>query len=266
MTTADGPVWAVVLAGGRGTRFGRLKQFEPLGGVRLIDRTVATSRRTCDRVALVLPPGVEWDGPEVDALALGGDHQSESMRAALAVVPADAAVIVATDPAHPLAPDRIYLDVIAAVRAGADGAVPVLPLLEVVQRVVDGRVVETLPKEDAVITQAPHAFRAHALRDAHADRPRPVENSGLLVDRGYRVVAVPGDPANLHVATAADLAVMERLTPPDFAPDRLPEDTPAARNGSGTAADVTNTDRSHLSAETVAMAASERAPRTPEAP
>lgn len=235
MTTADGPVWAIVLAGGRGARFGRLKQFEMLGGARLVDRTVATALRTCDRVALVLPAGIDWDGPQVDALAVGGDHQSDSMRAALAVVPYDAAVVVATDPAHPLAPDRVYRDVVAAVRAGADGAVPVLPLLEVVQRVVDGRVVETLPKQDAVITQAPHAFRADVLRAVHADRPRPVENSGLLVERGYHVVAVPGDPANLHVATAADLTVMEPVAVATGVATggSAPVDTPAARTPTG---------------------------------
>lgn len=211
MTDRDGSTWAVVLAGGRGTRFGRLKQLEPLAGMRLVDHTVAAARRTCDRVALVLPAGVEWDGAPVDALAVGGEHQSESLRAALDVVPGDAGVLVVTDPAHPLASDRIYTDVVAAVRAGADGAVPVLPMLEVVQRVVDGRVVATLPKDGTVITQAPQAFRAAALRAAHADRPRPVENSGLLVDLGHRVVTVPGDPANLHVATDDDLAVVRRL-------------------------------------------------------
>jgi 2-C-methyl-D-erythritol 4-phosphate cytidylyltransferase len=183
----------------------------------------------------VLPAGVEWDGPPVDALAVGGDHQSESMRAALAVIPDDAGVVVATDPAHPLAADRNYTDVDAAVRAGADGAVPVLPLLEVVQRVVDGRVVETLPKNDAVITQAPQAFRADVLRAVHADLPRPVENSGLLVERGHHVVAVPGEPANLHVATAADLTVLEGLaSATGVATDRPPPvDTPAARNPAG---------------------------------
>lgn len=221
MTDGDGPVWAIVLAGGRGARFGRLKQFEPLGGMRLLDHTVAAARRTCDRVALVLPEGVEWDGDPVDALAVGGNHQSESLRAALAVIPCDASVLVATDPAHPVATDRIYTDVIDAVRAGADGAVPVLPLLEVVQRVVDGQVVETLPKDDAVITQAPQAFRADVLRAAHADRPRPVENSGLLVSLGHRVVTVPGEPANLHVATSADLAAVRRLVRPEVSGDHV---------------------------------------------
>ncbi|MEU6700036.1 2-C-methyl-D-erythritol 4-phosphate cytidylyltransferase [Pseudonocardia sp. NPDC046786] len=204
-------VWAIVLAGGRGARYGRLKQLEELAGARLVDHTVAAARRTCDRVALVLPPGLAWDGAPVDALATGGDHQSESLRAGLAAVPDDAGILVLADPAHPLAADRIFRAVVAAVRDGADGAVPVVPLLEVAQRVVDGVVVETLPKQDTVLTQSPQAFRADVLRAAHADAPRPVENSGMLAARGHRIVTVPGDPANLHVATAEDLAVVRRL-------------------------------------------------------
>ena len=36
--------------------------------------------------------------------------------------------------------------------------------------------------------------------------------AGMLAALGHRVVTVPGDPANLHVATAEDLAVVRRLT------------------------------------------------------
>jgi 2-C-methyl-D-erythritol 4-phosphate cytidylyltransferase len=209
----DGPVWAVVLAGGAARRFGnRPKQFEPVGGVRMVDRTVAAARRTCDGVALVLPPGQEWAGDPVDALAEGGDHQSESLRAGLATLPADVAIVVVADPAHPLASDALFRAVIAAVRDGADGAVPVVPILEVVQRVHDGRVVETLPKDDLVLTQTPQAFRGDVLRAVHDDRPRPVENSGLLVARGYRVVTIAGEASNVHVTTRPELAIAESLT------------------------------------------------------
>jgi 4-diphosphocytidyl-2-methyl-D-erithritol synthase len=210
---ADGPVWAIVLAGGSSQRFGnRPKQFELVGGIRMVDRTVAAARRTCDHVALVLPPGTPWDGEPVDTLAEGGDHQSESLRAGLATLPGDAAIAVVADPAHPLASDALFSAVIDAVRRGADGAVPVVPILEVIQRVRDGRVVDTVPRTDLVITQSPHAFRVPVLRSVHADRPRPVENSGLLVERGHRVDTVPGEPGNLHVTTPDELDIMDRLT------------------------------------------------------
>lgn len=204
-------VWAIVLAAGTGSRYGRLKQLEELAGLRLVDHTVGAARRTCDRVAVVLPSGVDWDGEPVDALAVGGDHQSESLRSGLRAVPRSAAVLVLADPAHPLAADRIFTDVVDAVRGGADGAVPVIPMLEVVQRVADGVVVETLPKSGTVLAQSPQAFRADVLRAAHAGEPRPVENSGMLAALGHRVVTVPGDPANLHVASPEDLSVVRRL-------------------------------------------------------
>ena len=208
-------VWAVVLAGGVARRFGdRPKQFEPVGGVRMVDRTVEAAQRTCDGVTVVLPPDRHWDGGPVDALAVGGDHQSESLRAGLATVPEAVEIIVVCDPAHPLASEGLFTSVVDAVRAGADGAVPVLPILEVVQRVRDGRVIDTLPKSDLVLTQAPQAFRAMVLRAAHADRPRPVENSGLLVDLGHRVVTVPGEPTNLHVTTPQELAMLDRIAEP----------------------------------------------------
>lgn len=219
-------MWAVVLAGGVSRRFGdRPKQFERVGGVRMVDRTVAAARRTCDHVALVLPPGREWDGERVATLAEGGDHQSESLRAGLASVPADAAIAVVADPAHPLASDALFTAVVDAVRRGADGAVPVVPILEVIQRVRDGRVLGTVPKTDLVITQSPHAFRVPVLRAVHLDRPRPVENSSLLVERGYRVVTVPGEPGNLHVTTSEELAVVHRLALAESADlnSRLPQ-------------------------------------------
>jgi 2-C-methyl-D-erythritol 4-phosphate cytidylyltransferase len=206
------PVWAIVLAGGVSRRFGeRSKQFEHVGGVPMVARTVAAARRTCDGVVLVLPPGQAWTGDPVYAVTAGGDHQSESLRAGLAAVPADAAIVAVADPAHPLAADALFGAVVEAVRGGADGAVPVIPILEVVQRVRDGRVVETLPKDDLVLTQTPQAFRADVLRAVHSDHPRPVENSGLLVERGYRVVTVSGDVGNVHVTTPQELAIAESL-------------------------------------------------------
>jgi 2-C-methyl-D-erythritol 4-phosphate cytidylyltransferase len=128
----------------------------------------------------------------------------------LAAVPDDAAVIVIHDAAHPLTERRLFPDVIAAVRGGADGALPVLPATETVMHTVDGRVVaaESVP---LVFAQMPHAFRAAVLRAAHVDRPEPKDDMSLLVSRGAHVVTVPGDPANVHITTPAELALADRL-------------------------------------------------------
>jgi CTP:molybdopterin cytidylyltransferase MocA len=54
------PVWAIVVAAGRGDRFGERKQFLPLGDDRVVDHAVLVAATACDRVVLVLPEGIEW--------------------------------------------------------------------------------------------------------------------------------------------------------------------------------------------------------------
>ena len=205
--------WAVVLAGGSGRRFGGLKQFADVGGRRAVDRVVTAVRPVVDGVVLVLPAGLDWDGPAVDHVAVAGPTRAQSVRAGLALVPAPADIVVVHDAAHPLVREQLFEAVIAAVRGGADGAVCVLPMTQVVERVEDGLVVQVLPKHDQVLGQSPTAFRAEVLRRAHADDPEAVEDVGLVVSRGGRVATVPGDPLNLHVTTAEESVMACALAP-----------------------------------------------------
>jgi 2-C-methyl-D-erythritol 4-phosphate cytidylyltransferase len=205
-----GPVWAVVLAGGSGTRFGGPKHLEVLGGRRLVDRAVDLVAADSDGVVVVLPAGTRWDGPPVQAAVPGGATRSGSVRAGLAAVPHEAAVVVIHDAAHPVAARRLFPEVIAAVRAGADGALPVLPANETVLHLTDGRVVgaESVP---LAFAQMPHAFAAGVLRAAHLDGPEAKDDVSLLVSRGAHVATVPGDPGNVHITTPAELALAARL-------------------------------------------------------
>jgi 2-C-methyl-D-erythritol 4-phosphate cytidylyltransferase len=210
VTPVDGQVWAVVLAGGGGNRFGGLKQFAELGGQSLLRRTVSTAAAATDGVVVVLPEGHDWDGEAVRAT--GGATRAESVRAGLAQVPDSAQVIVVCDAAHPLASAALYDRVIAAVRAGADGAVPGLPLTDAVKAVLPGEIAgETTPAGGHVSAQMPMAFRAAALRQAHRRTAAAVEDSAMISADGGRVVIVPGEPTNVHVTTPAELDVARAL-------------------------------------------------------
>jgi len=134
--------WAVVVAAGRGTRFGRLKQFEMLGGRRVLERALAPARQCCDGVVLVVPPGTDLDGPLdgelgvlADSVVTGGSTRSDSVRNGLGAVPSTAEVIVVHDAARPLASTHLWSLVIAAVVAGADAAVPAVPVTDTVKQI-----------------------------------------------------------------------------------------------------------------------------------
>jgi 2-C-methyl-D-erythritol 4-phosphate cytidylyltransferase len=191
--------WAIVVAGGRGERYGRPKQHERINGKRVLDWSGDDARAACDGVVVVLPPGEGGD-------AEGGATRSESVRNGLAAVPADADVIVVHDAARPAAGVALFHAVIDAVRAGADAAIPGVPVTDTIRHVDGG----TLDRSALVAVQTPQAFRADALRAAHAGGAEATDDAALVEQAGGRVVVVPGHAANRKLTTPDDLAALER--------------------------------------------------------
>ncbi|MDZ4828443.1 MAG: 2-C-methyl-D-erythritol 4-phosphate cytidylyltransferase [Actinomycetota bacterium] len=203
--------WAIVVAAGSGTRYGGPKQLVRVAGVTILDRAVGTAREACDGVVVVVAPDAPWDPPGDVTTVTGSDTRSGSVRAGLAAVPADADIIVIHDAARPLASRPLFAAVIGAVLAGADGAIPALGVVDTVKRVVDGHVVETVPRDDLVVVQTPQAFRAAALRAAHQGGGSGTDDAALVEAAGGRVVVVEGEPRNLKVTVASDLELLQAL-------------------------------------------------------
>ncbi|MEA2972861.1 MAG: 2-C-methyl-D-erythritol 4-phosphate cytidylyltransferase [Actinomycetota bacterium] len=201
-----GSVWAIVVAGGGGLRFGGPKQFEDLLGRRVLDWSVAAARDACDGVVVVVPADRVTDGT-----VAGGPTRSASVRAGLAAVPADAEIVVVHDAARPLAGADLFERTVAAVRGGADAAIPGVPVTDTVKQVEDGRVVATVDRSRLVAVQTPQAFRAAVLRRAHAGDPDATDDASLVEALGGRVVVVDGDPRNLKLTSPDDLLVARAL-------------------------------------------------------
>lgn len=217
----------MVVAGGAGRRFGGAKQFAELQGRTLVAWSVTAARSVAEGVVLVLPGPVDGGAPVAgdqaadlpmhgsDAVVAGGSTRSASVRAGLAAVPDTAAIVVVHDAARPLASAALFRRVVAAVSGpgGPAGAVPGLPVADTVKRVEGDRVVDTVPRHDLVAVQTPQAFRAGALRRAHAGGDSATDDAGLVESIGLPVVVVAGEPANLKVTTVADLAMAAALVP-----------------------------------------------------
>jgi 2-C-methyl-D-erythritol 4-phosphate cytidylyltransferase len=199
-------VWAIVVAAGSGSRFQGSKQYQPLGGRRVLDWSLDTARAAVDGVVAVVAEGRD-DEPAADTTVVGGATRSASVRAGLTAVPDGATVIVVHDAARPLAGAGLFAAVVAAVDAGADGAVPAVPVTDTLRR-VDGGAVD---RDTLVAVQTPQAFAAPALRAAHAGGAEATDDAGLVEAAGGRVVIVRGDPHNLKITVAEDLVIAEAL-------------------------------------------------------
>ena len=207
-------VWGVVYAAGYGRRFGGYKQFERLAGEeRLVDRCVRVASAVCDRVVLVLPPGFAWDGPPVERVVPGGETNPDSVRAGVAAVPADVEIILLHSPSHPLVTVDLARSVVGAVlQDGVDVALPATPIYDVLKRVdARGIILETIPKTEVRLTQAPMAFRAEVLRRALTTGIDDTDAQAIAERAGAVCATVPGLPFNLHVTTRLELEVACRL-------------------------------------------------------
>jgi len=204
--TADG-VWAVVVAGGSGSRFGRRKQFEPLAGSTVLERSVAIAGSASSGVVVVLPPDDLRDVAGADEVVAGGATRSASVRAGLAVVPTGAEVVLVHDAARPLATAGLYERVVDAVRAGADAVVPGVPVHDTLRRLGGG----VVDRDEVVAVQTPQGFRAEALRAAHLSADDATDDATLVERGGGRVVVVEGEPHNLKITGPDDLAVAAAL-------------------------------------------------------
>jgi 2-C-methyl-D-erythritol 4-phosphate cytidylyltransferase len=212
--------WAVLVAAGRGERLGedRPKAFVRLGDLPLLAEPLRRldEGEWVDAIVVVAPP--EWEEPaillaeeigasKVSACVAGGATRVESVRAGVAEVPEDAAVVLVHDAARPMLPDDVVARLLEALGEGYDGAVPGLPVADTVKRVRDGVVVETIARDELVTVQTPQAFVAPVLRAAVAcDTVSQATDCAALVEaRGGRVKVVAGDERLLKVTTRADL-------------------------------------------------------------
>jgi 2-C-methyl-D-erythritol 4-phosphate cytidylyltransferase len=220
-------VWAILAAAGRGDRLGldRPKAFAPLNDRPLIAEPLERldASEWIEGIVVAAPP--DWEEPcilvaeevaagKVAGTVTGGATRSESVRAALAEVPDDAAIVLVHDAARPLVTDEVIERVITGLGDGWDGAVPALPISDAVKRVEGETVAETLDRVDLVVAQTPQAFVASVLRDAlSGDVSTAADCASLVEARGGKVRVVPGDLRLLKVTEPSDLELVAGWLP-----------------------------------------------------
>ncbi len=220
---------AIVVAGGKGTRFGgnRPKQFLELNGAPVIVQTLRQFERCTEieSVIVVLPAEEmagfqslieKFDLKKVSHVVTGGDSRAQSVRNGLAAI--DQVDIVAVhDGVRPLVtPEEIDRVVRAARASGA--AILVAPIGDTVKEMDSSQVKRTLPRQDLRRALTPQCFRFEILKRAY-DCLAEIESSGIevtddsfLVERlGVAIIVVEGSARNIKITNQEDLALAEMM-------------------------------------------------------
>jgi 2-C-methyl-D-erythritol 4-phosphate cytidylyltransferase/2-C-methyl-D-erythritol 2,4-cyclodiphosphate synthase len=214
-------VSAIIAAGGRGSRFGgaQPKQFEMLGGVPLLKRTVDAFLQgyAFDEVVVALPSQLAANPPSyLDSVIVveGGERRQDSVANAFRAVAPSSQIIVIHDAARPLVSSALIERTIdGAAKYGA--AIAALQARDTVKRTDGSHIIRgTIPREEVFLAQTPQAFRVGVLRDALAlaSTAADATDEAMLAEQaGHSVYLVEGDPRNLKITTPEDLEIAERL-------------------------------------------------------
>lgn len=209
-------VAAVVTAAGSGTRLGRdlPKALVPVAGTPVVAWAASSLASVCEQVVVTAPAehldafreALAHVAVDVTVVA-GGDTRQQSVALGLAAVSDTADEILVHDAARAFMPIAVAGRALAAL-AQADGVVPVLPVVDTVVSTSDAGVVY-LDRSALGAVQTPQAFRAEALRDAHAraaaEGLEGTDDGSLLVAYGYTLVTCEGDPQGRKITYPEDL-------------------------------------------------------------
>jgi 2-C-methyl-D-erythritol 4-phosphate cytidylyltransferase/2-C-methyl-D-erythritol 2,4-cyclodiphosphate synthase len=215
--------YAVILAAGRGVRFGGTlpKQYLPLGlgsvlrhavtafadhprivGVQVVIRP--EDRNVYDRALTgidLLPP------------VAGGAERQDSVRLGLeALTSRQPARVLIHDGARPF-PGAAMIDRVIAALDDAPAAIPGLPVGDTLKRVADGVINGTVDRSGLWRVQTPQGFHFAAILAAHrtAAGQALTDDAAVAEAAGIAPVIVAGSEENLKITTTADLAAAERL-------------------------------------------------------
>jgi 2-C-methyl-D-erythritol 4-phosphate cytidylyltransferase/2-C-methyl-D-erythritol 2,4-cyclodiphosphate synthase len=217
-------VAVIVVAAGSGSRLGKAlaKAFVEIGGRSILERSVDSVRGMSEPVELIVvaPMGlVDAAGTVLGAeehactVVGGGETRQESVAAGLAVVSADADVVLVHDAARAFTPSEVFDRVAREVRASGHGVIPGMPVTDTIKGVSpEGTVHDTIDRSTLTAVQTPQGFPRDQLVEAYASASADFTDDAALVQaHGHPVSTVAGDARSFKITTPHDLERAEDL-------------------------------------------------------
>src|SRR5579884_931197 len=201
--------FAIILAAGRGERFGSDKVLQELGG-RPVWKWSYDVFRSMPEISGV---GIVCSESNIDAIrswvnaadfiVTGGETRQESCRIGVMASPEDADAILVQDAARPF----ITREVVRRVLEGIEEVGAAAPTISVPDTLRERTPVGStvLSRERIVAMQTPQGARRDAMLDAHdCAKQLFTDEMALLENAGYDVKMVQGSHSNFKITTSED--------------------------------------------------------------
>jgi len=213
-------VFAIIVASGKGLRFGQRKQYVYLKGKQVLEYSVETfnSHPLIDEIILVLDSPIRGESlkekyDKVKEIVKGGKRRTDSVYSGLRKINCkEEDLILIHDGVRPLVSRDLITRVIEKAKE-KKAAIPVIAIEDTVKFCEEDRVIKTLERDRIFRVQTPQAFTWKILKEAfnkaYSEGYTGSDEAYLVEKLGLEVYTVEGDMRNIKITTPFDLKLVE---------------------------------------------------------
>ena len=213
---------AIIAGAGSGHRLGA---DVPKALVKLVDKTlvehaVAALAPVAELIIVTAPAGFEDKfkellGDQVIVIT-GGVLRSDSIRLALAQIPANYEYVLVHDAARAIASTKLAQNIVAELVNGEQAVIPALEVVDTVKSVDAGGYVRSTPERSTLrAVQTPQGFVKSVLAHAHSSAEDATDDAALVEAIGVKVKVITGEERALKITTKSDLIRATQILLPD---------------------------------------------------
>lgn len=218
--------YAIIVAGGKGTRMGASipKQFLPVNGLPVLMQTIKRFKECGDglEIIIVLPKEQHEYWYELCkkhrftstyTVAEGGETRFHSVKNGLAMIPDDAEGIVGVhDGVRPFPSVEVIRNCYETART-AKAVVPVIPVVETLIHIDGQGNSETVPRDSYRLVQTPQVFDIQLLKRAYKQPYQDsfTDDASVVDSIGQEITLIDGNRENIKITTPFDLRMARIL-------------------------------------------------------
>jgi len=213
-------VAAIILAAGRGERFGTDKQFISLNGKPMAQHSIDTFRScpSVDRIIVVVNNIEKAKGilKGADLFVEGGPRRQDSAYNGLLACDPDTRFVLIHDAARPFVTKEMIERLLEVLRSGRKGATVGWPVVDTTSITDSESNVISIPERKFLWRhQTPQGFDYKELVKAYRKVPEDqtfTDDISIFKYAGNECYIIPGEEINIKITTPADLFIAERIS------------------------------------------------------
>lgn len=216
--------FGLIVAAGKGKRFGGTKQFYLLDGKPVVLHTIEAFEqcRCIDQIVVVVNPAkINYlktlldlhEIKKIRTVVSGGEERQDSVWNGLKALP-EKGLVAIHDGVRPLFDTKILAKGFALCREHK-AVICAIPVTDTIKEIRDEKIIRTIDRANLYLVQTPQFYELGIIKKAYQkaqkDKFYATDDSTLVERLGIPIQLLPGSNANIKITNREDLILVEKI-------------------------------------------------------